>query len=1395
MATQFIKNNTNFEAMNNWNGFNGIVEKDGFKSLNLKQTNANYTELIELQEESTYTLWCEIKSMYLQQVSTIKGLLFDCFFVKEDGTYEETIYDACSEFEIVSQERNLQPDKWQVIEIRIHTKSLDSAKDEYTRIMFRPKFVFNEDEENGIDIYIKNVSFEDTDRRYFGNNLLVDSSKCEDEIYKLDNIERTDYRYYGGYIFKTVNGVKGSVAFNVAKELFKRRILRNGDKVRYSMFVRTTSESIKYPNLSFYMKRYNIETKEDTDMYFFRSEFVGQITNEWQKMSYDFTVTSQMIDDSGNNLLWGDTGFFFSGQLNDSGVIYYACPMLEIIGDDDIVRNEWIPHKQDELYLEYWKDLIMCYVETDKLVSIFMRKKGEDIEKEISNFVTSYTESDMSSSDKKVSIGNVGSKTVKIGLRNYDDDGIEILPRDLTNYIFYVEKYFKNNIDDNGDIQFREGKYLVYENPEDFSSNMTLEIQDRMVELDVAYKNELDLPTNVRTQLENIAYLSNMKVDYTDIDETLLNEEVNFYDESYTRRNYLSWIGERASCNLYMNDDTITFKKINKNEYREQYMDYVSQSARLTDKFYLDTVIFDNTIQYYVQSNDLFFNDETIFEIKKDKEDYQNYVNTNVKATLESGKIYTFDFVSNKEKVGEDNGNVKAILKSPSGNNDVDIDAFAKTFVANESGEYTLYFYFYTDVLNDFATFSNFHVVEGDVEYNVTNTLYVNNENMYISKYENLDYIYQNLSGLELMGFSDFKLILGNPRIKSNDLVYFRFIDEMDNESFNNVPFVSYIDSHELTYNKSYTSKLEASIESTNDAKLNSYATSTSARMKRLKVEVDNNSQSISIIGQDIVEVKNDVDLVEERVNTAEIKLQPENIVLSVNQGLLDGSVIRSTKFEIDVDGVHISGGGLDISNNSGTKVFYADSNGNLTLNGTIQASGGSIANWTIGTWAIYSQYVETYIDTADCGISRGCNDDLSYDKNGLAFWAGASWVSDLNRARPSTAKFRVYRDGSMYATSANITGTITGSTITGSTITSNSTINVTTDLRVGYNIYVGNYSDRNTARVIYLNDIFCIRSRNDTIAFGLNDNGSLTGKVRVNSNGSITLDSKTGGVLSVTSKVTMATNAECLENLDFPNDATKITFRGSTVSVYGADYNTSSNLYLKADNGYTAIYSYGNAVYYNGQYIDSNWTHGKFNPGKDGVALGGSASNQRWYRLYAANASSTSSDRRLKENIKYFKDRKSLYDINGNNDIEIFFKDLKPSSFTMIYDKYRRIKFGFIAQDVISSLEKIGLSAYDVDFVSHGRDENGNISENAMYSLCYEEFIALNTHMIQKTISIVDNHIDEINILKDKIIQYENELEMFKSENASLKFQLDILNDKLESIMRGDYEHNEYSN
>ena len=63
----------------------------------------------------------------------------------------------------------------------------------------------------------------------------------------------------------------------------------------------------------------------------------------------------------------------------------------------------------------------------------------------------------------------------------------------------------------------------------------------------------------------------------------------------------------------------------------------------------------------------------------------------------------------------------------------------------------------------------------------------------------------------------------------------------------------------------------------------------------------------------------------------------------------------------LDKNGGHFSGGGLDISNNSGEQVFYADTEGNLVLKGTIYATNGEFSG-TI-TWAS--------IESADINITE----------------------------------------------------------------------------------------------------------------------------------------------------------------------------------------------------------------------------------------------------------------------------------------------------------------------------------------------------------------------------------------------------------------------------------------
>ena len=93
--------------------------------------------------------------------------------------------------------------------------------------------------------------------------------------------------------------------------------------------------------------------------------------------------------------------------------------------------------------------------------------------------------------------------------------------------------------------------------------------------------------------------------------------------------------------------------------------------------------------------------------------------------------------------------------------------------------------------------------------------------------------------------------------------------------------------------------------------------------------------------------------------------------------------------------------------------------------------------------------------------------------------------------------------------------GTIQGTTITGTTInggTINGTsINTDQDLTVGNNIYLGTYTDRDTQKNIYLNDLFAIFTRNDVIGIGIANGTPLQNMIYVTSTGSINLNSNNG--------------------------------------------------------------------------------------------------------------------------------------------------------------------------------------------------------------------------------------------------------------------------------------------
>ena len=140
--------------------------------------------------------------------------------------------------------------------------------------------------------------------------------------------------------------------------------------------------------------------------------------------------------------------------------------------------------------------------------------------------------------------------------------------------------------------------------------------------------------------------------------------------------------------------------------------------------------------------------------------------------------------------------------------------------------------------------------------------------------------------------------------------------------------------------------------------------------------------------------------------------------------------------------------------------------------------------------------------------------------------------------------------------------------------------------------------------------------------------------------------------------------------------------------------------------------------------------------------------------KLGSASGATITSDRNLKKNITPL------------NDYELFFSKLKPVSFVYDITHHKRTHLGFISQDVEKALKESSLNnekfaGLCIDKISncqiYDEDSDERILLNKgikeIYSLRYEEFIALNTHMIQKQQTEIDSLKKEIQELKEMIL------------------------------------------
>lgn len=357
--------------------------------------------------------------------------------------------------------------------------------------------------------------------------------------------------------------------------------------------------------------------------------------------------------------------------------------------------------------------------------------------------------------------------------------------------------------------------------------------------------------------------------------------------------------------------------------------------------------------------------------------------------------------------------------------------------------------------------------------------------------------------------------------------------------------------------------------------------------------------------------------------------------------------------------------------------------------------------------------------------------------------------------------------DGTLTASQINTTGliaenisgtTLSGKTISGGSLNINDRFIVDTD---------GNLTAKANAKITGE-----ITASGGSITGNLTVTGSLT---HTRGNYTVTLravpTTVTNGVFYITDKSSGSNVYPFMVRGDGSFTATKATISGD--STFGGTLNAADGTFkgtLSAVSGTFTSLSAGKSTFSEKQvkistpsakdaegsiYIGASgvtdWEDITIRPSSDNLGNIGTA-GKSWDMLYVKNGAVQSSDRNYKTDISVMGEKQ-----------EKLFNLLSPVTFKFIDSSYDRYHYGFISQEVEEAIYECGLTTKDfagfckdVKRDDNGEfvfDENGN--QEYIYSLRYNEFIALNTHMIQKVQAENQKLKERIDSLEDMINNY----------------------------------------
>lgn len=175
----------------------------------------------------------------------------------------------------------------------------------------------------------------------------------------------------------------------------------------------------------------------------------------------------------------------------------------------------------------------------------------------------------------------------------------------------------------------------------------------------------------------------------------------------------------------------------------------------------------------------------------------------------------------------------------------------------------------------------------------------------------------------------------------------------------------------------------------------------------------------------------------------------------------------------------------------------------------------------------------------------------------------------------------------------------------------------------------------------------------------------------------------------------------------------------GSYANNEGSVYYSGNNIYVRSKNDIRLVTAHETVILQDG---DGSATYNAFfKPVSNGKCTLGASAN-RWYAVYAANATIQTSDAREKENFISLDDRHSQ-----------LFDKLRPVQYNFINGNGRRC-YGLIAQDVLSAMEELGIGEHELDLVHHDTwfDEESQTTRDS-FGLAYANLIAMLIHEVQQ--------------------------------------------------------------